>query len=851
MQQKSSFILDSLHIFVLVGFALAQPLFDLLSQNAEFFVARQSEPVDVIVLILVLCVLLPALVWLAEVVAGLLGRRARKGVHAFIVGGLFTVIALQALNRIFEFPGAALLAGAVSTGVVVTIAYIRFHPVRIFVTALSPALLIFPGLFLLNSPVFKVVFPEEAPSAVTVKVDDPPSVIMVVFDEFPATSLMDKQGRIDPIRYPNFAALARGATWFRNATTVSVHTHMAIPAMLTGNYPDGAKLPTATDYPQNIFTLLGGAYEFEVLESTTQLCPEHLSARGKAPVAERIGSLLTDLTVVYLHILLPGELAAGLPIITQSWKNFTTGKADFRDNTMNKNSAFLADGIRNFLKVAGEEVKKDRGEVFRQFIKSIHFNEKPGLYFLHILLPHIPYEYLPSGKIYGLRTAIAGLNSGKWCGDERVVIQAYQRFLLQVGFVDTLVGELMNHLKGIGLYDRSLIILTADHGVSFRADDSRRVLTETNFQDIMSIPLFIKVPDQREGKISDRNVESIDILPTIADVLGIRLPWPVDGCSALDLSLPERPEKVIFAELPAVNRHVFEPGLVAKYNTVERKLALFGSGAKPDGLFKIGPHNNLVGQRVMPAGITKESGVGIEIDQASYYEHVDPEAGFVPAHITGRLYMRESKGGPLNLAMAVNGTIRAVTQTFDNEGGEARFSAIVPEASFRKGKNEVEVFVVSDGDGQPQLSRTKSRSTLTYFLAESSEHDEIITSSDGRSIPVIPNAIKAHLGSISVRKDCLGLSGWAADVKKSQLAEAIVVFVNGKSVYSGHCNADRPDVAKAFDNVALQKAGFNYFFPSSVGNDITNSEMRIFAVSKEGVASELHYPKGYKWDKKS
>lgn len=850
MQQKRDFLIDALHIFVLFSFALAQPLFDLLSRNAEFFVARRSEPVDVVLLIVILCVLLPVFVLLTEVLAGFFGRRARKGVHTFIVAALLTAIALQAAIKIFEFPGTVLLVGAVFMGVVVTIAYICFHPVRTFLTVLSPAVLVFPCLFLFNCPVSKIVFADDDSSGVYDTVDATAPVIMVVFDEFPVTSLMDEHRGIDPIRYPNFAALARGAFWFRNATTVSDHTHIAIPAMLTGKYPDGAKLPTATDYPKNIFTLLGGSYDFEVFESITKLCPERLSARGNAHVAERIGSLLTDLTVVYLHILLPRDLATGLPVITQTWKDFTTGKPDFRDNTTNENPAFL-DGIRNLVKVAGKEMKKDRGEVFRQFIRSIHSNKKPSLYFLHILLPHVPYEYLPSGRTYSTNTGITGLNSEKWCGDERVIIQAYQRFLLQLGFVDTLLGEFMDHLKGIDLYDRSLIIITADHGVSFRANDSRRPLTETNFQDIVSIPLFIKVPNQREAIISDRNVELIDILPTIADILGIRLSWPVDGHTAIDISLPERTEKVVFAKQTAEDRHIFETTPAAKYKTVERKLALFGSGAKPDGLFKIGPHNNLVGQHVMSACVTKESGVGLELDLASCYERVDPEARFVPAHITGRLHMSGRKDSPLNLAIAVNGTVSAVTRTFDNKRGEAKFSVIVPESSFHKGKNEVEVFVVSEGDGQLQLLRTKSRSTLTYFLAESSEHSEIITSSNGRSIRVIPNALKAHLDIVDVRKDHFVLSGWAADVKNSQLAEAIMIFADGEFFYSGRCNLDRPDLVKAFDNAALQGAGFSYLFPLSVFKNITNSEVRIFAVSKTGKASELKYPKEYKWCKKS
>ncbi len=44
-----------------------------------------------------------------------------------------------------------------------------------------------------------------------------PYVVLVVMDEFPSDSLLDRRRRVDPVRYPNFAALAADSTWFRNA----------------------------------------------------------------------------------------------------------------------------------------------------------------------------------------------------------------------------------------------------------------------------------------------------------------------------------------------------------------------------------------------------------------------------------------------------------------------------------------------------------------------------------------------------------------------------------------------------------------------------------------------------------
>ena len=72
--------------------------------------------------------------------------------------------------------------------------------------------------------------------------------------------------------------------------------------------------------------------------------------------------------------------------------------------------------------------------------------------------------------------------------------------LLQVGAVDRWLGELLEHLNDTGLHDRSLLVLTADHGVSFRPGDHARYATRTTFQDVLPVPLFIKAPFQQQGQ---------------------------------------------------------------------------------------------------------------------------------------------------------------------------------------------------------------------------------------------------------------------------------------------------------------------------------------------------------------
>ena len=237
-QSKSTVWTESLHIFTLWSFAVAQPLFDLLSRNAEFFVARRSEPGDIMLLILLVCVLPPACLVLMIGVLRCLGawtllfQTFQRWTVNLLLTVLVTAIALQALPRLSALPGIALLAGATLIAVLTTISYRRLPSVRTFVSLLSPALLLFPGIFVFASPAFHVIFPSQASLSSDVKVASTTPVVMIIFDELPVTALMDEQRQIDAVRYPNFAALAQTATWFRNTTTVADTTLIAVPAIL-------------------------------------------------------------------------------------------------------------------------------------------------------------------------------------------------------------------------------------------------------------------------------------------------------------------------------------------------------------------------------------------------------------------------------------------------------------------------------------------------------------------------------------------------------------------------------------------------------------------------------------------
>ena len=376
--------------------------------------------------------------------------------------------------------------------------------------------------------------------------------------------------------------------------------------------------------------------------------------------------------------------------------------------------------------------------------------------------------------------------------------------MLQVGLVDTLLGQLIAHLKSADLYEKSLIVITADHGVSFRPHDNRRAITKTNFADVMTVPLFVKAPFQQRGDILDHNVETIDILPTIASILEIELPWSVDGGSAFSSEPRIRTEKASSGSTPiAIDR--FDTAVRA---AVRRQARLF----PPDSpvLPKAAPPG-LMGQRIQDLPLSEDAQLAITIDQSARLAQVNLEAQFLPTHITGALHSEEFRF----IVLALNGTVRAVTQpwSFAVKGKYGRWSALLDPQFFQPGANTIEAFGVMTRNGQVRLVRgTGSPEYLPVFEPQAGDIPIVSPDEAGESI-VTPSGDRQSLTSsvldgwvdrAEIKAGQLELAGWAADVEQAQMAKEIWVYVNDEFFHTGGFDVARPDVAQHFGNPALR-----------------------------------------------
>ena len=657
-----------------------QPLFDLLSRSPEFFVAHDTRPGDLLVLVLLLCLTGPACCLLAIRLGRRIGLRSHALVAGIAIGTLVAAVALMAVKQAVGWNldlsfGIAAACGALAAG-----GYLLSSTVRLFATFLSPAALVVPVVFLLHPAISPFLSSDDDGGPLAgVTFHETPPVVVVVFDQLPLVSVLDRDGRIDRTAYPGFATLADDATWFRNASAVSGWTQYALPSILTGSYPESGRLPTANDHPANLFTLFGSRYDFHVLEPLTRLCPASLCEPDRPDAIAWFAATLSDLTVVYLQAVLPNDLAGALPPVTQSWRDFVT------------EDTFI--GRWNVRRV------EDRRKTVNDFIAAIDAdpgNGRSTLHFMHVLLPHEPWLYLPTGHRYSTQRYTVGTTRGRWTDDVWAVASNYQRHLLQVQYVDAILGSLIERLHQVGIYDDTLMVVAADHGASLRAGLPFRSSNDATFADIASVPVFVKQPGQREGRVVTANVETIDILPTLAAQVGARPPWDTDGSDAFAEPGTPRPAKTMFVrsardrlEGPADLSDALAAGVARKFEIFET-----GDPMKP----RLAGYHEIVGAPVAGLRSERPAGFDVVIDTVALLSDVDRDSDFVPAHVTGGIVTSDAGSAMPPLAVVLNGVVAAVTRpySFSAYGHAIPWEAVVDPRFLEEGANTVGIFAIRD-----------------------------------------------------------------------------------------------------------------------------------------------------------
>ena len=316
---------------------------------------------------------------------------------------------------------------------------------------------------------------------------------------------------------------------------------------------------------------------------------------------------------------------------------------------------------------------------------------RPPLYVAHFEVPHVPWRILPSGRQYPVPgTTLPGLHDQTWSRDPFIVGQGVQRHLLQVGFADRLLGRMISRLEAAGVWEDAIVVVTADHGAGLRPGGSRRAVTRADFPGIAGVPLFVKRPRQRHAAIVDTAARTVDVLPTIAAAIGAKPRAQLDG-STLTKPLPAN----VTPSVRNGRRGVFVSMALgdfvrARDAELARQRRLF---ADPLDLFRLRSAGDVpLGASVRSLPVASAGTSRATIEGAREFDKVSFESGVLPAYVAG--HFEAGGDGGLKLAYAVNGRIVAAGRSYW-VGESARFSAVIPPSSLRKGANAVSVYVVS------------------------------------------------------------------------------------------------------------------------------------------------------------
>jgi hypothetical protein len=277
---------------------------------------------------------------------------------------------------------------------------------------------------------------------------------------------------------PRLDALARESTVFQRAYSQAPNTPRSLPSVFTSRYP------SEIDFDDR-------SKDYGTVLDSNELLFETLSTAGLRTIGETAHYYFCDPRVEH-----------GCPVDTNVrqgatyWDNSTAesmGDADYDS--------------------AGPRVIAHATAKLRDLARS----HRRFAMFVHLFEPHA--MYVPHGAPSPGLTGVAAF------------ADAYDS---EVAYEDSMIGKLVDELAADHLDGDTAIVLLADHGEAFgeHTFDGQRMYFhgQTLYNELLHVPLIIHVPGARPD-VREDVVQLLDVAPTVADLLGVRIPASWHGRS--------------------------------------------------------------------------------------------------------------------------------------------------------------------------------------------------------------------------------------------------------------------------------------------------------------------------------
>ena len=689
----------------LCSVVVSQPLLQLYGDNLAVFTSARWNGAVIVWFAVVVAFVPAGLMVGIDAALSLVARRHGHVVHAGLVFvGLWGLVSLV-LRSVSVGPWAvdALLTAVPAVGL--TVAYSRAPLLRSWVSWLAPLGIVVTVVFVAATSAL-VWTPGAAASDGPSNVSGSPAidVVWVQLDEAPLFPLVDSGGQINEKRFPGFARLASVSTWYRNVMSVSQRTSVAVPSMLTGREPDYSRQPIAQDHPDSLFALLRGRMALDVTEEVTGLCTGEwcrpdasASAAGPVVVQEPTSfpSFLRDALVVLGHKLLPAGLRARLPAIDESWGGFG------RDNesAAAPHAPQPANDEASTETLVGHALRVAK---LRTMIERQATGTGPTFRFAHVMLPHRPWVLAPDER----KSAPPVLDTRPVTTLDRRR-DAYQSFLNQYVALDSEIGWMVDTLKKSPRWSQTMLVVTADHGLTFipglsYRDRINRDVPES-YEDIYRVPLFVRYPGQVAAATDDCSASVLDLAATVETAAGLTGLPATDGADLRETCTARTSRTVTWIKGSAR----VSTGVEALLSRVRYYGRWIESDGDVDSIYRSGKAGPLLGTPT-PAGAATEPAVTWSLENGDEFGDVGSgRFAHVPTKAVGHVVAGRDMVKGEELLVAVDGVFvgEAPEVAHLKSGERGFFSASLMSRLIGPGSHTVTLWLATPSGGGFELRR--------------------------------------------------------------------------------------------------------------------------------------------------
>lgn len=162
-------------------------------------------------------------------------------------------------------------------------------------------------------------------------------------------------------------------------------------------------------------------------------------------------------------------------------------------------------------------------EASRDWLRSVE--DEPFFFLFHLYEPHQPLTP-PEPFASRYRSAYDG----------------------EVASADAIVGDFLDELRTLGIYDRAVIVFLSDHGEGL-GDHGIVEHGPLLYREQIQVPLVLKLPGGELGGTSaSAPAQLVDVMPTFLELLGLERPETLRGSSLLALLADDPPTRSVFGE---------------------------------------------------------------------------------------------------------------------------------------------------------------------------------------------------------------------------------------------------------------------------------------------------------------